>query len=143
MYEQGFRIWPIWRTIYIYDFLCPYSSRFFLLKLRTEASHQQIFFLHCTKMNCHGNFTFTFNLRKKTYLRWQQKLICKYSQSSFKQPKRKRQPQHSEPKLKVHLEMMEENLSLAVFSKTKNPSIYNLIHWFAGPIGQTNRRPSV
>ena len=26
---------------------------------------------------------------------------------------------------------------------TCNPSIYNIIRWFAGPMGQTNRRPSV
>ena len=26
---------------------------------------------------------------------------------------------------------------------TKNPSIYNIIRWFAGPMGQTTRQPSV
>ena len=28
-------------------------------------------------------------------------------------------------------------------STTTNPSIYNILCWFAGPMGQTNRRPSV
>ena len=31
-------------------------------------------------------------------------------------------------------------LDLTIF---KNPTIYNIICWFAGPMGQTTRRPSI
>ena len=37
----------------------------------------------------------------------------------------------------------EKRIGGTVDSPTKNPTIYNIIRWFAGPMGQTTRRPSV
>ena len=47
------------------------------------------------------------------------------------------------PEVEKYLNFSSDIFCVCIICHIGNPTIYNIIHWFAGPMGQTTCQPSI